>query len=411
MYLHQAVSRPPSTRQMQKDRTDTSTEPLPRLRPFYASTKFVLGFLIAGVVFFYGWRVTEIDPSALFKDAHLVKPLVVALLQPEVLVAEYTTKQWEVPFHLEQDMAFGFGAPTAPIPENKTQFLRISPPRGAVGDAVAVQGEGLSADSHGQLLWINSVDQKFPLGEIATDSNGAFESVVTVPPIARSENQKLRLVLAWPTGDWVISKTFHLTLEKIVETVFLGLMATTLSVLLAVPLSFLGARNLMTGLIPRGIYYSVRFLFNILRSVEPLIMAILFAVWVGIGPFAGVLALAVHSTAALGKLFSEQIESIDPGPVEAITATGAKPLQIMLYGVVPQVVPQFLALMFYRWDINIRMSTIIGFVGGGGIGFLLQQWINLLQYHKAATALWSIAFVVIALDLISARIREKITTV
>ena len=97
--------------------------------------------------------------------------------------------------------------------------------------------------------------------------------------------------------------------------------------------------------------------------------------------------------------------------MEAITATGAKPLQIVLYGVLPQVVPQFLALTFYRWDINVRMSTIIGFVGGGGIGFLLQQWINLLQYNKAATALWAIAAVVIALDLISARIREKITTV
>jgi phosphonate transport system permease protein len=167
----------------------------------------------------------------------------------------------------------------------------------------------------------------------------------------------------------------------------------------------------MQGPAARTLYYAVRILFNLLRSVEPLIMAIIFAVWVGIGPFAGVLALAVHATAALGKLFSEQIESIDNGPVEAITATGATPMQVMLYGVLPQVVPQFLALTFYRWDINVRMSTVIGFVGGGGIGFLLQQWINLLQYHQAATALWSIALVIIVLDLISARIREKITTV
>ena len=112
----------------------------------------------------------------------------------------------------------------------------------------------------------------------------------------------------------------------------------------------------------------------------------------------------------MGKLFSEQIESIDRGPIEAITATGAKPVQIILYGVLPQVLPQFLALGFYRWDINVRMSTIIGFVGGGGIGFLLQQWINLLQYNKAGTALLAIALVVITLDVISARIREKITS-
>jgi phosphonate transport system permease protein len=187
-------------------------------------------------------------------------------------------------------------------------------------------------------------------------------------------------------------------------------MATTLGIFLAGPLSFLGARNLMThNKVGTSIYYSIRTLFNVLRSIEPLIMAILFAVWVGIGPFAGMLALGLHSTAALGKLFSEQIESIDPGPVEAITATGARPLQVVLYGVLPQVVPQFLALGFYRWDINVRMSTIIGFVGGGGIGFLLQQWINLLQYNQAGTALLAIAIVVISLDMISARLREKIT--
>jgi len=99
---------------------------------------------------------------------------------------------------------------------------------------------------------------------------------------------------------------------------------------------------------------------------------------------------------------------VDRGPLEAIAATGASPVQVVLYGVVPQVVPQFLALTFYRWDINVRMSTIIGFVGGGGIGFLLQQWINLLKYHQAGTALLAIACVVIALDIVSARVREKI---
>jgi len=175
------------------------------------------------------------------------------------------------------------------------------------------------------------------------------------------------------------------------------------------PLSFLGARNLMIGR-PSGtvIYYTVRTFFNILRSVEPLVLAILFAVWVGIGPFAGVLALGFHSIAALGKLYSEQIEAIDPGPVEAVTATGATPFQVVLFAVVPQVVPQFLAFTFYRWDINVRMSTIIGFVGGGGIGFLLQQWINLLKYNEAGTALLLIIIVVITLDTLSAKVREKI---
>ena len=230
-----------------------------------------------------------------------------------------------------------------------------------------------------------------------------------MPPSARGNRQTVRAVVSWPEGPLQVSETLRLTFEKMVETLFLALMATTLAILVAVPLSLLASRNLMTGsLFGTVVYYTVRTTLNLLRSVEPLIMAILFVVWVGIGPFAGVLALGVHSIAALGKLFSEQIESIDTGPVEAITAVGARPFQVVLFGVLPQVVLPFLALSFYRWDINVRMSTIIGFVGGGGIGFLLQQWINLLKYNEAGTALLAIAVVVITLDTLSAKIREKI---
>jgi phosphonate ABC transporter permease subunit PhnE len=155
-------------------------------------------------------------------------------------------------------------------------------------------------------------------------------------------------------------------------------------------------------------YYGTRTVLNILRSVEPLIMAIVFVIWVSIGPFAGVLALTLHSVAALGKLYSEQVESIDPGPLEAITATGATRLQTIIYGVVPQIVPPYIAFTLYRWDINVRMSTIIGFVGGGGIGLVLKQWIDLLQYRQAGVATLAIAIVVSVLDYISARTREKI---
>ena len=295
-------------------------------------------------------------------------------------------------------------------PEDLSPALSLSRTTGKMGDAVTVEGFHLPPNRQGKLFWVNSIEQEFPLGEITIDASGRFYKEVTVPPTARGDEQLVRAVLTWETGGWRFSHTLKLTAEKIVETIFLGLMATTLALFLAGPLSFLGARNLMKhNKIGTSIYYSVRTFFNILRSIEPLIMAILFAVWVGIGPFAGVLALGLHSTAALGKLFSEQIESIDPGPVKAITATGAHPIQVVLYGVLPQVIPQFLALGFYRWDINVRMSTIIGFVGGGGIGFLLQQWINLLQYNQAGTALLAIALVVISLDMISARLREKIT--
>ncbi|NQV08175.1 ABC transporter permease subunit [bacterium] len=163
--------------------------------------------------------------------------------------------------------------------------------------------------------------------------------------------------------------------------------------------------SLPSGLIA---YYLSRSLFNAIRSVEPLVMAIVFVVWVGVGPFAGSLALALHTTAALAKLYSEQVESIMTGPMEAITATGATRLQNIIYAVVPQIVPPYIAFTLYRWDINVRMSTIIGFAGGGGIGFLLQQNINLLQYRDASVQMLAIAIVVSSLDFLSARIRERI---
>lgn len=155
------------------------------------------------------------------------------------------------------------------------------------------------------------------------------------------------------------------------------------------------------------LYNITRNVLNALRSIEPLIMGLIFVVWVGIGPFAGVLALTLHSIASLGKLYSEQIETIDSGPIEALQATGANHLQTIIYAVVPQVVPPYIAFTMYRWDINVRMSTIIGFVGGGGIGLLLSQQINLLRYRDAGVAVLAIAIVVSILDYASAKIRER----
>ena len=155
------------------------------------------------------------------------------------------------------------------------------------------------------------------------------------------------------------------------------------------------------------IYYISRTILNALRSIEPLIMAIVAVIWVGIGPFAGVLALALHTVAALGKLYSEQVESISPGPLEAIKASGATRLQTIIYAVIPQIVPPYIAFTMYRWDINVRMSTIIGFVGGGGIGFLLSQNINLLNYRAAAAQMFAIAIVVATMDYVSSILRQR----
>ncbi|MCB8966260.1 MAG: ABC transporter permease subunit [Ardenticatenaceae bacterium] len=158
-----------------------------------------------------------------------------------------------------------------------------------------------------------------------------------------------------------------------------------------------------------GVVYTIsRTILNALRSIESLIMAVIFVVWVGLGPFAGVMALTLHTIAALGKLFSEQIEGISEGPIEAINATGANRLQMVVYAVIPQIVPPYIAYTLYRWDINVRMSTIIGFVGGGGVGFLLSQSIRLLRYREASVMMLAIAVVVSLLDYISASVRKRV---
>jgi phosphonate ABC transporter permease subunit PhnE len=156
------------------------------------------------------------------------------------------------------------------------------------------------------------------------------------------------------------------------------------------------------------IYTLSRSTLNLLRAIEPLIIGSVFVVWVGIGPFAGIMALILNSVADLGKLFSEQVENIEEGPLEAITATGANRLQVIVFSVIPQITPHYIAFAFYRWDINVRLSTIIGFIGGGGIGLVLQRSANLTQYSQASVMIIAIAIVVTVLDYISSKLRSRI---
>ncbi len=198
-------------------------------------------------------------------------------------------------------------------------------------------------------------------------------------------------------------------IQQILVTIFQAMLATTLGAIFALPFSFLAARNL-TGRSPATawIYILVRSIFNVLRSIEALLYVAIFVFWVGIGPFAGMLALAVTTFALIGKLFSEAIENIDPGPIEAVTATGANIVQVVNYAILPQIVPPFVSYLIYQWDINIRMATIIGFAGGGGIGLTLYTYFGSLQYHKAGTVVAIIVIVVALMDFTSAKLREKL---
>ncbi|MBE0635933.1 phosphonate ABC transporter, permease protein PhnE [Candidatus Bipolaricaulota bacterium] len=209
---------------------------------------------------------------------------------------------------------------------------------------------------------------------------------------------------------FVLRRGSFAILDLMVLTLLMTLLSTVLGTAVAFPLSFLGARNIMSfhpvGLV---IYTVVRGFFNIVRAIETLLWATIFAVWVGWGsPFAGVLALTVHTIAALGKLFSEQVEGIDKGPSEAIRAAGGNFFQVIRYAVIPQVVPAFWAFTLYRWDINVRMSTVIALVGAGGVGTLLFYYKNEGQWSIVGSVVVSIVVVVWLMDYLSGWLRERI---
>lgn len=199
-----------------------------------------------------------------------------------------------------------------------------------------------------------------------------------------------------------------LAIVKIIETIFMAFMATILAIPVAFVMSFVAAKNIMRGPVAFLIYTVVRTFLNVTRSIEALIWAIIFSVWVGIGPFAGMMALMIHSIASLTKQYSEIVESVSDGPIEGILSTGANKLQVVWFAIVPQVILPYISFTVYRWDINIRMATIIGFVGGGGIGTMLIQYQGQAMWPEVGTIIMVIAFVVWFMDTASAYLREAL---
>jgi phosphonate transport system permease protein len=188
-----------------------------------------------------------------------------------------------------------------------------------------------------------------------------------------------------------------------VVTVCIALWGTLLAVFIAVPLGLLGARNLTPH---PAVYFGARRLMDVLRAVNEFVLALMFVTAVGLGPFAGLLALGIHTGGVLGKLLSETIEAVDPGQVEGVAAVGAGPLHVVAFGVVPQVMPNFLSYVLLRFESDIRSASVIGMVGGGGIGFHLWDTIRSFNDREAATVILLIVLMVIGVDLVSARIRR-----
>lgn len=190
-----------------------------------------------------------------------------------------------------------------------------------------------------------------------------------------------------------------------IETIQIALWGSLLSIFLAFPLGFLASRNITPH---RIIYNSSRLILNSLRGVSELVFALIFVSAVGLGPFPGVLALALHNAGMLGKFYAEAIEAVDPGPVEALNATGSTWSQTIFYGIIPQVIPHFITYSLYRFEVSIRAATVLGLVGAGGIGFHLITSIRLFDYQRTLVVLMTIVLLVALTDYTGSRIRAKI---
>lgn len=199
---------------------------------------------------------------------------------------------------------------------------------------------------------------------------------------------------------------FEAVLDPLLETIHIATLGTAVTVLIALPVAVLAARNTTLN---GATWFVGRFILVASRSVNTVVWGLLFVAIFGPGPMAGIWSVAARSIGFVGKLIAEAIEEIDQGTIEAVEATGASRLQVLLVGVLPQVMPVIFGTVVYRWDINIRESTVLGFVGAGGIGIMLYSSINQFAWHEVSVILTAVFGVVIVSELVSATVRKRIT--
>jgi len=233
------------------------------------------------------------------------------------------------------------------------------------------------------LLSVGAVElQNFPLLFTNAGNMGEFASGFLRPDFSRWEE----------------------LVREMFETVQIALWGTVLAVLFAVPFGLLASRNLA----PVWIVQPVRRVMDVLRAVNELVIGVLFVSAVGLGPFAGVMALALHTTGVLAKLFSEAVEAVDPRPVEGVRATGAGRLAEIVWGVLPQVAPLWTSYALYRFESNARSATVLGLIGAGGIGQVLFDALNGGQYDQASAVVIVIILAVSGIDLLSQTVRKRL---
>lgn len=210
---------------------------------------------------------------------------------------------------------------------------------------------------------------------------------------------------------WVMAKEFfppdfthwRLYLDEILVTLYIAIWGTLLGIIFAIPLGLLCASNIA----PTWVQQIVRRLMDALRSINEMVFAMIFVAAVGLGPFPGILALFLHTTGSLAKLFAEAVEAIDEGPVEGVRSTGSSKLQEILYGVIPQVLPLWISYALYRFESNVRSATVVGMVGAGGIGVLLWESIRGFSFPQTTAILLIIIVTVSLIDVFSQYLRKK----
>jgi len=198
-------------------------------------------------------------------------------------------------------------------------------------------------------------------------------------------------------------RDWEIYLKEMITTLHIAVWGTVMAIICAVPCGLLSSSNI----VPPWVYQPVRRLMDACRAINEMVFAMLFIVAVGLGPFAGVLALWVHTTGTLAKLFSEAVEAIDPRPVEGVRATGALAIEEIIYGVLPQVMPLWISYSLYRFESNVRSASVVGMVGAGGIGVVLYEVIRGFQYAQTCAVLLIIILFVTCIDLLSSVIRKK----
>jgi phosphonate transport system permease protein len=391
---------------------------------------FTMLALILMAFFVLGWQISEINPKKLVTDfPQAMRPLGMVVWPWQAAITQDPIQNIAGASIAVPPAADG-GPQPDPVVKGKPH-IAAEPRTGELSrmddNNMLVPGTKLTLTATGfkpgiavAIWWVDPLGNAFQIRKggkylsLMPDDAGAFSVDFVMPynlgPSGQGKDQPHRIEARQTIGLSPVraSEPLIIVIQRMVETIFMGMMATLFGIILSIPVSFLAARNIMSGSpLLVGIYYATRTILNIVRAIEPLIWALIAVVWVGLGPFAGIVALTVHSVAALGKLYSEAIEGIDSGPIEAIQATGATRLQTIMYAVVPQMISPFVSFSIYRWDVNVRMSTVIGLVGGGGVGFILVQYIRLLDYRAAGIAVWFIAVTVAILDYVSAEIRAR----